>query len=64
MDRFMASVTFEYDREAPQTVKGEIFAGSLNTAASRAVKLARATYRNAQPRSLVVVLEKVAPEGS
>jgi len=58
---FYWSLTYEYDTQAPDTVKGEIVAGSWETAVARAARAARSARPGVQPRSLVVVLEIVPP---
>lgn len=57
MKAYMASVTFEFDDAAPETVKVQIAAGSPSVACSRAVKAAQKARPNTRFRSLLVLLE-------
>jgi hypothetical protein len=57
---YRAAVTFEFDEHAPETVRHEIAASTLHTAASRAVKAARKATPGQRPRSLVVLLERIS----
>jgi hypothetical protein len=54
-------VSFEYDTEPSQTLRGKITVPNIQLGARRAVEAARAKYKSAKPRSVVVVLER--PEG-
>jgi hypothetical protein len=64
MRRYTASVTFEYDTEAPQTWRGEVASDEPSTAASRAVKACQNANPGARWRSAVVVLEKRPDEAT
>ena len=55
--KYTASVTYENESSAPETVKVEISAGSHQTAASRAIKAAKPQLRGKRPTSIVVLLE-------
>jgi hypothetical protein len=58
--RYRTWCTFEFDEQAPETVRGEIVAATLNTAASRVGKAARKARPGRRPRAIVVVLERMA----
>jgi hypothetical protein len=54
------AVTFEFDEQAPETVRGQIAAHTAQTAASRALKQARKAKPKARARSIVVLLQPAA----
>ena len=56
-----ASITYEYEWDAPQTLRTTIAGGKAETAARRALAEARKAYPNARTRSIVLLLEKVGP---
>jgi hypothetical protein len=60
MALFRWCVTFEFDEQAPETVRGEIVAGKAETAAHRAIKAAKKERPNTRARSIVVLLEPEA----
>lgn len=51
-------VTFEYEREPPQTLRGEISAPSVDQCYRWAVKTAAATLRPSRWTSVVCVLDR------
>lgn len=57
--RFMASVTFESDTQAPRSHRVEIEAGSPQSAASQAVRAARKAHKGVRWSSVAIVIEKV-----
>jgi hypothetical protein len=57
--RFSASVTFESNTTAPKSHRCEIEAGSPQSAASRAIRLARREHKGVRWSSVVVVIEKI-----
>ena len=52
------AVTFEFDQEPPETVRGEIDVPNPRLGARRAVEAAQRAHPNTRFRSLVVLLEK------
>ena len=50
------AVTYEFTEQAPVTVRGEIAASALSTAALRACKAAKKTRPGTRPASIVIVL--------
>lgn len=55
--RYAASVTYEFNQSAPETVTLPIMAASHQKAASVAVRALKAQHPGRQPCSIVVVLE-------
>jgi hypothetical protein len=62
MTTYTAAVTFEFEQAAPLTWRGEIFAAKPYTALGRACKAACRAYPHQHFTSLVVLLEKTAPD--
>jgi hypothetical protein len=61
--RCLVSASFEFDRAAPETWRGEIVAASPESVVRNAVKALRRAHPNRQWRSLVVcVLERLDNE--
>jgi hypothetical protein len=51
------SATFEFNSEAPETIKGELDAKSHASAARDAVKKLRAAHPGRKPTSILVLLD-------
>ena len=52
------AVTFEYHSVAPETIRGEVAAGSVHLAASRAIRAAKKIKGRTRPDSLVILIQK------
>ena len=52
------AVTFEYTLLAPETIRGEVAAGSPHLAASRAIRAAKKAKGRSRPDSLVILIQK------
>jgi hypothetical protein len=55
--RYAAVITFEFEVDAPETVRTVVEAGNVHTAASRAVRAARRALPRRRPSSIVLLLE-------
>ena len=56
--RYRASVTFEYDEKAPETLQTTITVPNAALGARRALEAAKAAYPNRRWSSVVIVLER------
>ena len=57
--RWLVSVSLEFDQQPVLTWKGSIECISPATAAARAIKEARKTFKGSRPRSWAICLEKL-----
>lgn len=57
--KFAAAVTFESANQAPRVYRGEVEAGSAQSASSKAVREARKEHKGIQWSSVLVLLQKL-----
>jgi hypothetical protein len=60
--RWNAAITWESDATPPQTVRVEVDAGNVATAAARAVRLAKRERPGRRFRSVAILLERADPD--
>lgn len=61
---FKFAVTFEYDTQAPETVRGELELPNASLAARRALEAARKALPNRRWRSCSILLEQETEAGT